>query len=58
MCKQETGGEAAVYHKEPSLGLYDNLEEWDGEGGSPGRGYIHIIMTDSCFYTAETSTAL
>ena len=38
--------------------LCDNLEEWDGEGGSPGRGYIYKIMTDSCFSTAETSTAL
>ena len=41
--------------------LCDNLEEWDGVGGGKEAqegGDIHIPMTDSCSYMAETNTIL
>ena len=43
MCKQETGGEAAVYHKEPSLVLGDDLRRWvEGRGGRLKRKGIYV----------------
>ena len=36
-------GKAAVYHREPSLVLCDDLEGWEGgeEGGSRGSGCMY-----------------
>ena len=36
-------GKAAVYHREPSLVLCDDLEWWEGggKGGSRGRGCMY-----------------
>ena len=38
ICKIESQWEFAVWFRELKLGLCDNLEGWDGEGGSIGRG--------------------
>ena len=47
-------------HGEPSLGLWDDLEGWDGGGGREARerGNIHILKTEPHSYTAETNTTL
>ena len=62
MCEIASYWEAAVYHREISSVLRDHLEGWDGEGeregGSRGRGYVDICITDSLCYKAETNTPL
>ena len=44
--------EFAVWLRELKPGLYNNLEEWDGEGGGrelQEEGDICIPMADSCW---------
>ena len=59
ICKIESQREFAVWLRELKPGLYNNLEEWDGEGG--GRelqeGDICIPMADSWCLT-ENNTIL
>ena len=38
--------------------LCDNLEGWDGVEGGRELQDLHIPMTDSCRYMAETNTIL
>ena len=46
MSKTDNWRKAAVYHREPNLGLGDDLEGWDGGGGRlKGEGmYIYMCM--------------
>ena len=56
MYKTDTLQEAAARHRELSSVLCDDLEGWGGgrwEGVQEG-GYIHILIADSRFCTAET----
>ena len=39
MCQRDSQWEFAVCLRELKQGLCINLEEWDGEGGSRGRGH-------------------
>ena len=44
MCKVGRHWETAIQRGEPSSGLWDKLEGWDGGvGGSRGKGYIHTL---------------
>lgn len=45
-----------MYHGEPSLALWDDLEGWDGEGRE--RGHVCIIMVDLPCCMAEINTVL
>ena len=40
MCKIASQWEFAVWLRELQLGLCNNLDGWDGEGGSRGRGHM------------------
>lgn len=43
-----------LYNIELNIALWQHREvEWQGKGDSRGRGHIYIIMTDSCWGTAE-----
>ena len=49
MCKTDSYWVAAVYHKELSLVLCDDLEGWEEggakwEGDSRGRGYMYTYI--------------
>ena len=51
ICKIDSQWEFAVCLRELKQGLCINLEEWDGEGGSRGRGHMYtygwfILMFD------------
>ena len=51
ICKIDSQWEFAVWPRELKQGLCNNLEGWDGEGGSRGRGYMYtygwfILMFD------------
>ena len=41
-CKIESQWEFAVWLRKFKQGLCINLQGWDGEGGSKGRGYMYI----------------
>ena len=44
ICKAESLWEFSVWLRELKLGLYDNLEKWDGvrwEGCARGKGHIY-----------------
>ena len=41
MCKIDSQWEFAVWLRKLKQGLCINLEVWDGEGGSKGKGYIY-----------------
>ena len=41
ICKIDSQGGFAVWLGKLKQGLCINLEGWDGEGGSKGRGYIY-----------------
>ena len=47
VCKIDSQGGIAVWLRELKKGLFINLEEWDGEGASKGKG-VCIPMADSC----------
>ena len=61
ICKIDSQRECAVWLQEPKLGLCNDLEGWDEEGGgkevSEGED-ICIPMADSCWCLAETNTIL
>ena len=40
-CKIDSQWEFAVCLRKLKQGLCSNLERWDGEGGSKGRGYMY-----------------
>ena len=40
-CKIDSQREFAVWLRKVKQGLCINLEVWDGEGGSKGRGYMY-----------------
>ena len=59
--KQIASGNLLYDTGNPKLGLCDNLEGRDGEGGGREvlrRGDICIPVTDSCWFMAETNTIL
>ena len=58
MCKIVTG--KLLNNREPSLVLYDDLEEWDGEmGGRAQKGGDRCILTtDSSCHMGEINTTL
>ena len=41
ICKRESQQELALWVRKLKQGLCINLEGWDGERGSEGRGYIY-----------------
>ena len=41
ICKIDNQQEFAVWLRKLKQGLCINLEVWDGEGGSKGKGYIY-----------------
>ena len=41
MCKIDSQGEIVVWLRELKQGLCNNLEGWDGEGGSRERGHMY-----------------
>ena len=41
ICKIDRQWETAVWLRKLKQGLFIYLEEWDGEGGSRGRGYMY-----------------
>ena len=41
ICKIDSQWEFAVCLRELKLGLCNNSERWDGEGGSRGRGHMY-----------------
>ena len=41
ICKIDSQWEFAVWLRKLKQGLCINLEVWDGEGGSKGKGYIY-----------------
>ena len=41
ICKIDSQWEFAVWFRKLKQGLCINLEGWDGEGGSKGRGYMY-----------------
>ena len=41
ICKIDSQQEFAVWLRKLKPGLCINLERWDGEGGSKGRGYMY-----------------
>ena len=41
ICKIDSQWEFAVWLRKLKQGLCINLEGWDGEGGSKGRGYMY-----------------
>ena len=41
ICKLDSQWEFAVWLRKLKQGLCINLEGWDGEGGSKGRGYMY-----------------
>ena len=41
ICKIDSQWELAVWLRKLKRGLCINLEGWDGEGGSKGRGYVY-----------------
>ena len=41
ICKIDSQQELAVWLRKFKQGLCINLEGWDGEGGSKGRGYMY-----------------
>ena len=41
ICKIDSQREFAVCLRKLKQGFYTNLEGWDGEGGSKGRGYMY-----------------
>ena len=41
ICKRDSKGEFALWLRKLKQGLCINLEVWDGEGGSKGKGYIY-----------------
>ena len=47
ICKIDSQGGIAVWLRKLKKGLFINLEEWDGEGASKGKG-VCIPMADSC----------
>ena len=48
-----------MYHGEPSLALWDDLEGWDGEGREGReRGHVCIIMVGLPCCMAEINTVL
>ena len=42
ICKRDSQQEFAVWLRKLKQGLCINLEGWDWEGGSKGRGYMYI----------------
>ena len=61
ICKTESQWEFSVWHRELKLGLANNLEGWDGEGG--GRDFqvgrdLGKPMADSYWCLLETNTIL
>ena len=40
ICKLDSQQEFAVWLRKLKQGLCINLERWDGDGGSKGRGYM------------------
>ena len=61
MCKIDSQWAFAVWLpvwlKEFKLGFSDNVEGWDGAGGSSGRGHGKP-MADSCWCLVETNTII
>ena len=41
ICKIDSQREFALWLRKLTRGLCINLEGWDGEGGSKGRGYMY-----------------
>ena len=41
ICKIDSQWEFAVWFRKLKQGLCINLEGWEGEGGSKGRGYMY-----------------
>ena len=41
ICKVDSQWEFAVWFRKLKQGLCINLEVWDGEGGSKGKGYMY-----------------
>ena len=60
MCKIDSQWEPAVYHRELSSMLCDDLRGWDGGDGRKVQegGDIGIHIADSLHCTAETNTTL
>ena len=61
VCKTDSQWEFAVWLREHKVGLCNNLEGWDGEGG--GRdvwegGDVGKTMAYSCWCLAETNRIL
>ena len=44
ICKIDSQQEFAVWLRRLKQGICVNLEGWDGEGGSEGRGYIYTCV--------------
>ena len=41
ICKIDSQGEFAVWLRKLKQGICINLDGWDGEGGSEGKGYMY-----------------
>ena len=59
MCKTDSQWEAAIWCRELSSGLCDDLEGWHGRGKEAQEGgEIWIQLADSLYCIVETNTAL
>ena len=61
ICKIDSQWEFVVWLRELKLGLCNNLERWDEEGGGKGvqvGGDTGKPMADSCWFLVETNTIL
>ena len=61
ICKKDSQWKFAVRFKELKLGLCNNLEQWDGDGGEreiQKGGDTCILIADSHCCTTETNAAL
>ena len=58
ICKIDNQWEFAAWLRELKPGLSNNLERWDGDGCSNGRGNSHKPMAVSCWYLVETNAIL
>ena len=58
ICKIDSQWEFVVWLRELKPGLSNNLEGWNGEGCSSGRGNSHKPMAVSCWYLVETNAIL
>ena len=56
----ESQREFAGWLRELTLGLCDNLQEWDGVRGGreTQEGAVYVPMADSCWCVAEIKTIL